>query len=66
VRLSDVEINPDTLKLEIDALRCNGSFVVIVCNGKARLTNLPTFGETNIVTHDGLVKRVKFNEGEVF
>ncbi|WP_431189195.1 XtrA/YqaO family protein [Cytobacillus firmus] len=43
-----------------------GSFAVVVCNGKARMTGLPSYGETKIITHQGKVKRVKFDEGEEF
>jgi hypothetical protein len=39
---------------------------VVVSNGKAKVTDLPTFGETKIITHQGKVKRVKFDEGEDF
>ncbi|WP_435874422.1 XtrA/YqaO family protein [Priestia megaterium] len=35
-------------------------------DGKARLTELPHDGETKVITHQGKVKRVKFNEGEEF
>jgi NAD kinase len=66
VRLSDLEINPSTLKLEIDIMDNEGSFAVVVCDGKAKVTELPSYGETKIVTHQGKVKRIKWNEGEEF
>ncbi|MFC7783329.1 XtrA/YqaO family protein [Rossellomorea sp. GCM10028870] len=66
MRLSDVEINPSTLKLEIDIMEHKGSFAVVVCDGKAKVTDLPPHGETNIVTHQGKVKRIRWNEGEEF
>jgi hypothetical protein len=66
VRLSDVEINPSTLKLEIDIMEYKGSFAVVVCDGKAKVAELPPHGETNIVTHQGKVKRIRWNEGEEF
>jgi NAD kinase len=66
VRLSDLEINPSTLKLEIDIMDKEGSFAVVVCDGKAKVTELPSHGETNIVTHQGKVKRIRWNEGEEF
>jgi Phage-like element PBSX protein XtrA len=66
VRLSDVEINPSTLKLEIDIMDKEGSFAVVVCDGKAKVAELPSYGETNIVTHQGKVKRIRWNEGEEF
>jgi hypothetical protein len=66
MRLSNIEINPSTMKLEIDIMELKGSFAIVVCEGKAKLTPLPVHGETKIVTHQGKVKRVKFDEGEEF
>ena len=65
-RLKTLEINPSTNLLEIDIMEQKGSFVIVVCDGKARLTELPNHGETKIITHQGKVKRVKFDEGEDF
>ncbi|WP_373463228.1 XtrA/YqaO family protein [Bacillus sp. SORGH_AS_0510] len=36
-----------------------GRFAIVVCNGRARLSELPKHGETKIVTHQDKVKRVK-------
>lgn len=66
MRLENIEINPSTMKLEIDIMKYKNSFAVVVCDGKARVTALPEHGETKIVTHQGKVKRVKFDEGEDF
>lgn len=43
-----------------------GIFSIVVCNEQAKLTELPHHGETKIITHQGKVKRVKFDEGEEF
>ncbi|MED1201970.1 XtrA/YqaO family protein [Heyndrickxia acidicola] len=66
MRLKDIDINPSTMRLEIDIMEQKGSFAIVVCDGKARLTLLPEHGETKIVTHQGKIKRVKFDEGEEF
>jgi NAD kinase len=66
VRLKELEIDPSTMRLEVDIMEQKGSFAIVVCDGRAKLTELPAFGETNIVTHQGKVKRVKFDEGEEF
>lgn len=66
MRLKDIEINPSTMKLEIDIMDQKGSFAIVVCDGKAKLTQLPEHGETRIVTHQGKIKRVKWDEGEEF
>lgn len=65
-RLKTLEVNPITNLLEIDIMEKKGSFAVVVCDGKARFTELPCHGETKIITHQGKVKRVKFDEGEDF
>jgi hypothetical protein len=54
------------MKLELDVTKPKGSFAVVVCDGKAKMTELPQHGETKIITHQGKVKRVKFDEGEEF
>jgi NAD kinase len=66
MRLKELQINPSTMRLEIDIMEQKGSFAIVVCDGKARLTSLPEHGETKIITHQGKVKRVKFDEGEEF
>lgn len=41
-------------------------FVAIVSNGKAKIVELPKYGETQIICKDGKVKRVKENTEELF
>lgn len=60
MRLKEIDINHSTMKLEIDIMGQKGSFAIAVCDGNAKLT------EIKIVTHQGKVKRVKFDEGEDF
>jgi hypothetical protein len=66
VRLQEISINPKTLKIVVDIMGKNTSFAIVVCNGIAKKVELPDYGETKIVTHQGKVKRVKFDEGEDF
>ncbi|WP_153124643.1 XtrA/YqaO family protein [Peribacillus tepidiphilus] len=66
MRLQEIKIDPSTMRLELDIMEQKGSFAIVVCDGKARLTQLPEHGETKIITHQGKVKRVKFDEGEDF
>jgi len=66
MKLKDLAIDQKATKLEIDLLENKGGFAVIVSEGKAKITMLPEFGETKIITHQGKVKRVKFDEGEEF
>lgn len=66
MRLQDIIIDPLTNRIEIDIMEQKGNFAIVVSEGKARLTELPDHGETRIITHQGKVKRVKFDEGEEF
>ena len=66
MRLKEIRIDPSTMKLEVDIMELKGSFAIVLCEGKAKITELPSHGETKIVTHQGKVKRVKFDEGEEF
>ncbi|MEO2225213.1 XtrA/YqaO family protein [Priestia megaterium] len=66
MKLQEIKINADTMKFEVDILKQKESFAIVVCDGKAKLTTLPHHGETKIITHQGKVKRVKFDEEEEF
>ncbi|WP_027410352.1 XtrA/YqaO family protein [Anoxybacteroides tepidamans] len=66
MRLKELQIDPSTMRLEIDIIEQKGSFAIVVCDGKAKLAELPAHGETKIVTHQGKVKRIRFDEGEEF
>ncbi|MFJ8246932.1 XtrA/YqaO family protein [Peribacillus asahii] len=66
MRLQNIDIDPSAMLLQIDIMKQKGSFAIVVCDGKARLTQLPEHGETKIITHQGKIKRVKFDEGEDF
>jgi hypothetical protein len=66
VRLRELSINPSTMRLEIDIMEQKGSFAIVVCDGKAKMAELPAYGETKIITHQGKVKRIRFDEGEEF
>ncbi|MGE8207830.1 XtrA/YqaO family protein [Heyndrickxia sp. NPDC080065] len=66
MRLKDIEINLSTKRLEVDIMELEGIFAIVVCDGKAKVTPLPEHGETKIVTHQGKIKHVKWDEGEEF
>lgn len=65
VRLKELKVKPGTMVLELDIMELNNKAIVI-CNGKVKMADLPSHGETKIITHQGKVKRVKFDEGEEF
>ncbi|EMK2594074.1 hypothetical protein V8U20_000997 [Bacillus cereus] len=62
----DIKISPGIRELEIDTLDINNDYVVIISNGKAKVRELPTYGEYRIITHQGKVKRMRREEGEEF
>lgn len=52
--------------LRVDTMELPENCVIILSQGKAKVAELPPFAETKIVTHQGQVKRVKWDEGEEF
>ena len=53
-------------KLEFDMMELPENCVIVVSNGKAKVRELPPFGEYRIITHQGKVKRMRKEEGEEF
>lgn len=64
--MREMEINPTTMKLELDIMDLPDACVVVICDGKVKLRELPQHGEYKIVTHQGKVKRMRREEGEEF
>ncbi|MFF5815820.1 XtrA/YqaO family protein [Lysinibacillus capsici] len=52
--------------LRVDTMELPENCVIILSHGKVKVAELPAFAETKIVTHQGQVKRVKWDEGEEF
>ena len=65
MRMQELKINVDS-KLALDIMELPYKCVIILSRGKAKFVELPSFGKTKIVTHQGQVKRVKWDEGEEF
>ena len=63
--LQDIDLT-SAKRLEIDIMDVPSSCVVVICDGKAKIRELPPFGEYKIVTHQGKVKRMRREEGEEF
>lgn len=66
MKLQDIVINTSTMRLELNIMEMPNSCVVVICDGKAKIRELPPHGEYKIVTHQGKVKRMKKEEGEEF
>ncbi|MEJ9210106.1 XtrA/YqaO family protein [Bacillus smithii] len=66
MRLKELKIDPSTMRLEVDIMEQKGSFAIVVCDGKAKLTTLPDHGEVKVIMHQGKVKRLRWEEGEEF
>lgn len=62
----EIQLDLDSNKLEFDIMNMPSSCVIVICDGKAKLRELPPFGEYKIVTHQGKVKRMRREEGEEF
>jgi len=52
--------------LNLDIMELPESCVIVLSNGVAKMAELPPHAETKIITHQGKVKRVKWDEGEEF
>ncbi|MGG1345994.1 XtrA/YqaO family protein [Bacillus subtilis] len=66
MRVENLIINHSTKRLEIDIMKYRNNFAVVVGDGKAKLIELPSHGETKIITHQERVKRIRIDEGEEF
>lgn len=44
----------------------NSPKVILIGGGKAKIIDLPCFGETKVITHEGKIKRFRIEEGEEF
>lgn len=66
MRLKNIAVDPKSMHINVDIIGNKEPFAIVVCDGKARMTELPEHGQTIIVTHQGKVKRVKWDEGEEF
>ena len=66
MRMKQVEIDRQTGVINVNANDFDKPVLIVVSEGKVKQTELPIFGETKIVTHQGKVKRVNYNEGEEF
>lgn len=64
--MKSLPIEYSSILLDCDMIGQKGNFAIIFCDGKAKVTLLPDHGETKIITHQGKVKRVKFDVGEEF
>lgn len=65
MKLHDIDVF-DKNMLELDIMEIPSSCVIVICDGKAKIRELPPFVEYRIVTHQGKVKRMRREEGEEF
>ncbi|WP_243458193.1 XtrA/YqaO family protein [Sporosarcina sp. Te-1] len=47
-------------------MELSGSCVIVISDGRAKMSELPPHAETTIKTYKGKVIRVNFDEGEEF
>lgn len=65
MRMKELEIDvSNILKLELNKLP--KACIIVLSEGKAKISELPPFCETKIYTHQGKVQRIKWDEGESF
>ncbi|MEK4247611.1 XtrA/YqaO family protein [Psychrobacillus sp. FSL K6-2684] len=64
--MENFKVDTSTMILTIDIMELPPSCVLVICDGKVKLRELPPHGEYKIVTHQGKVKRMRREEGEEF
>lgn len=62
----DIQINAADRFLQLEVKSLPESCVIVICDGEAKVRALPPYGEYNVVTHQGKVKRMYKGEGEEF
>ena len=62
----EIKINSDDMSLKVDIMKIPRNCVIVISNGKAKLRELPSYGEYKIVTHAGKVCRMRMEQGEEF
>lgn len=65
MRMKELKIS-DNGDIKLDIINSSTNYAVIVSGGQAKVTELPRYAETKIITHDGRVTRVEWDEGEKF
>ncbi|MDM5233359.1 XtrA/YqaO family protein [Lysinibacillus pakistanensis] len=65
MRLKQLEISNEGL-LQVDIMELPENCVIVLSDGIAKFSELPAHAKTKIVTYQGKVKRVEFDEGEEF
>lgn len=65
MRLKSLEISNEGM-LQVDIMELPENCVIVISNGIAKFTELPAHAKTKIVTYQGKVKRVEWEEGEVY
>jgi Phage-like element PBSX protein XtrA len=65
MRMKELKIS-HTGHLNLDIMKLPENCVIVLSRGIAKYAELPPFAETKIITHQGQVKRVKWDEGEEF
>lgn len=66
MELEELDIDNETMKLEIDIMDVPSNCVIVISEGKAKLRALPAHGEYKIITHKGKVSRMRIEQGEEF
>ncbi|MGK4115682.1 XtrA/YqaO family protein [Lysinibacillus capsici] len=65
MRLKPLVISNDGI-LQNDIMELPENCVIVLSDGIAKFTELPAHAKTKIVTYQGKVRRVEFDEGEEF
>lgn len=65
MRMKELNITSNGL-LNLNVMELPKNCLIVLSEGKAKCAELPEFAETKIITHQGKVKRLRWDEGEEF
>ncbi|KYG30427.1 XtrA/YqaO family protein [Alkalihalobacillus trypoxylicola] len=66
MKTKNLSYDDQTGYIKLDIFEEKEPYVIVVGDGKVKQATLPEFGETKIITHQGKIKRMKFDIGEDF
>ncbi|MEK5069751.1 XtrA/YqaO family protein [Sporosarcina sp. FSL K6-1508] len=65
MRMKELQISSNGV-LNFDTKELSGSCVIVISDGKVKLSELPPHADTIIKTYKGIVTCVNWDEGELF
>lgn len=65
MRMKELQMSSNGV-LNFDTKELSGSCVIVISDGKVKISELPPYADTIIKTYKGIVTCVNWDEGELF